>query len=483
MIVQQQNGPQFVIATLAAWSIGASIVPVSPMYTSAEVKAIAIDSGARAWLMTPRQWDAHGEAAVSGTNLRVLLTARTSEFSESVEPRIAEAEDGDGPVEGIRFAKEIAANLGSPPRIGGLAGEQDAPGPSEEAILAYTSGSTGRPRGVRVSHGNLISIGRAYVQASGVDSEAEVLLAMAPLVHITGLSLHIGAWLATGCQLVLADRFEPATFLKAIEEHHVTWTTGAATAYLAMMKAGAENVDLSSWRYAGCGGAPIPPQLAREVAASLGVELGPGYGLTESTAAVTTTPVGEVTRVDEETGIVSVGKPLPGVSVRIVDEHGATLKPHQEGLIQVAGPGRTLGYWQDEVATRAAYLPDGWLQTNDMGFRDDRGWLYIAGRQSQVIIASGYKVWPRQVEDVLYAHPLVREAAVVGAADEYRGETVVAYVSLKAPVSEEELREYCQEALAAYKVPRAVRFLPELPKNPNGKIDSLRLKEMANAGD
>ncbi|MGO1542787.1 MAG: class I adenylate-forming enzyme family protein [Gulosibacter sp.] len=480
LIVQQQNGPQFLIAALAAWSFGASIVPVSPMYRAKEVRQIAVDSEAKAWLMTPKIWDGQGQDTVTGTGIRILLTARTSEFVAGAPARIADAEDGNGPRDAISLAAGIEEQRDK--------SREDSASPlspqlsaGDEAVLAYTSGSTGRPRGVVIPHSNLISIGRAYAEASGVDAADEVLLAVAPLVHITGLSLHIGSWLATGCRLVLADRFEPQLFLQTIQDERVTWATGTATAYLAMMKAGAEKFDLSSWRYAGCGGSPIPPQLATEVEASLGVQLGPGYGLTESTAAVTTTRVGEPTRVDRETGIVSVGRPLPGVEIRVVNDSNEALPPGNEGLIQVSGPGRAAGYWRDQEATAAAFLNDGWLQTSDVGFLDNDGWLYIAGRRSQVIIASGYKVWPRQVEDVLYAHPSVREAAVIGVRDEYRGESVKAYVSLKEETSPSELREHCKASLAAYKVPSTVEVLSELPKNPNGKINHLQLKDEANS--
>lgn len=473
IILQQQNGPQFLILALAAWWLGAVIVPVSPMYTAAEISGVARDSGARAWCMTPHVWEKQGDRAVIDGDIEVLISARTADFVEQVPARVAPGEDGAVPERVLVLKAEMAHHLAASSSV-----REPVPSASDTAIMAYTSGSTGRPKGVILSHANLLTVGHAYTLASGVANAAEVLLATAPLVHITGLSLHIGAWLASGCQLVLTERFDPETQLQAIQEERVTWTTGTATAYLSMMKiADVDSYDLSSWRYGGCGGAPIPPNFSDEFQEVLGAQLGPGYGLTESTSAVTTTAVGATPRVDEQTGVVSVGTPLAGMRVRIVDEAGAEVPAREEGRIQIYGGGVGHGYWGDEVGTRETFLESGWLHTSDVGFLDEDGWLYIVGRKSQMIIASGYKVWPRQVEDVLYAHPAVREAAVVGAPDPYRGETVVAFVSLKHDVTEDELKAHCRASLAAYKVPKSIRISPELPKNNNGKINTLQLKD------
>lgn len=472
IILQQQNGPQFVLVALASWWIGAIVVPVSPMYTAAEIAGIARDSGARAWCMSPHVWETQGDAVTSQVSIDILFEARTADFVTKVPARVSLGEDGTVPAHGRNLRDEIARRLDTAAAV-----VSPVPSASDPAIVAYTSGSTGRPKGVILSHANVLAVGRGYTIASGVANPDEVLLATAPLVHITGLSLHIGAWLASGCHFALTERFDPETQLQAIETDRVTWTTGTATAYLAMMKvAEGKSYDLSSWRYGGCGGAPIPPNFASEFKKALGPQLGPGYGLTESTSAVTTTPMGEAPRVDAETGVVSVGSPLPGVRLRIVDEQGSELPAREEGRIQILSGGVGQGYWGDEQSSRETFLESGWLHTGDVGFLDAEGWLYIVGRKSQMIIASGYKVWPRQVEDVLYEHSAVREAAVVGAPDPYRGETVVAYVALKQKVTEDALKEHCRASLAAYKVPKTIRIMSELPKNANGKINTLELK-------
>ncbi len=472
IVVQLQNTPAFIFVTLAAWKLGAVIVPVSPMYSAREVRFIISDSQAVAFVTAHSTWAKQGADSIVDTGVNTVITTGIADFG-SITPAVFDTVS-DAPTDANTTTMQalvddaVAADL-----------PQVAVGPDDVAVLAYTSGTTGKPKGALITHGNLAWAGAAYGQTLGVANRGDVLLAMAPLVHITGLALHIGAWLARGSTLVLGYRFEPNYYLDLLATHEVTWTTGVSTAYRAMLEAmRARPRQFPKLRVLGCGGAPIPAQLLADVRQGFGVALSPGYGLTESTSAVTSTPGETLPLVDDDTGITSVGLAMVGAQIVVADETGTPVPAGVQGEIYVRSPGTMSGYWQNPDATTAAFRDD-WLLTGDVGYLNEQGWLFIVDRTKNVIIASGYKVWPREVEEVLYAHPAVREAAVVGVSDHYRGETVKAYVSIRAgaSVSAEDLITYCSNNLAAYKTPREIEFLDELPKNQNGKILHRQLRQ------
>jgi long-chain acyl-CoA synthetase len=236
----------------------------------------------------------------------------------------------------------------------------------------------------------------------------------------------------------------------------------------------------SSFRMLSSGGAPVPPALVEKFRAAFGPYIRNGYGLTECTAPCASVPPEKEAPVDPVSGTLSVGLPGPDTLVRIVDDNGEDVPFGEHGEITVRGPMVVPGYWRRPKDSAAA-IPKGELRTGDIGFMDDSGWLYVVDRKKDMINASGFKVWPREVEDVLYTHPAVREAAVVGVPDEYRGESVKAYVSLRpgAGVDPGELSVYCKERLATYKYPREVEVLPELPKTTSGKILRRELRTRA----
>jgi len=411
--LQTQNVPAYPLACLALWKLGAVGVGVNPMYTEREVGLVLDDSGA-AFLL--------GEADI-------------------------EALDG-GPL-------EAAA----------------PPPPDHLAMLAYTSGTTGRPKGALVTHAHLAFAGEAYTRWFEVDGDDEVLLAFAPFFHATGLTAGIAAWLSTAATMVLPFRFEPTRVLALIERHRCTWTVGATTAFIGLLNAPGA-ADVSSMRRWLCGGAPIPPAVVDAFAQRFGLPLVPGYGMTETTCISHGVPVGVRPPVDPVSGTLSIGLPIFQTEMRIVGDDGADLPDGEAGELLVRGPSMVAGYWNNPQESALLRDPDGWLHTGDIAFRDPEGWTYLVDRKKDVIVASGYKVWPREVEDVLYTHPAVREAAVVGAPDDYRGETVSAFVALRAghDVAAEELVAHCRERLAAYKAPRRIEIRAELPKTPSGKI-------------
>jgi long-chain acyl-CoA synthetase len=330
------------------------------------------------------------------------------------------------------------------------------------------------------THGNIAYASEIYRDVLDVDRD-DVILGIAPLFHVTGLTGHIGLALAAQAPLVLAHRFDPPTVARLVERHRATITIAAITAYIALAAdQRARAHDLSSLRTTYSGGAPIPPAVAHDLEASIGLRIRPVYGLTETTGPTQLAPREGPVPVHPDTGALAVGRTAAGTGLRIVDREGREVATGEAGEISLRGPQVVPGYWERPDETARAF-PDGELRTGDVGVLDDDGWLYVVDRMKDMIVASGFKVWPREVEDVLYEHPDVREAAVVGVPDAYRGETVWAFVSVRpdAVVGEAELIAHCRARLAAYKYPRSVSILDELPKTSSGKILRRELRRLA----
>ena len=332
------------------------------------------------------------------------------------------------------------------------------------------------------THGNVVFNSQAYREWMPTE-DGDVILGVAPLFHITGLIAHVTLGFLTGAPVVLFYRFDPDLTLELIERHHVTMTVASITVYIALMNAKTIGQrDLSSFRKTVSGGAPIAPSTVEAFQEKVGAYIRNIYGLTETTSPSHCTPPGTRAPVDDESGALSVGVPISNTIVRVVDEQRNDLPPGEVGEFVTSGPQVVPGYWEKPEETANA-LPGGALYTGDVGFMDEDGWFYLVDRKKDMIVAAGYKVWPREVEDVLYGHKAVREAAVVGIPDPYRGETVKAYVSLVAgeSVDEQALIAYCKERMAAYKYPREIEFVDELPKTASGKILRRELRDQATA--
>jgi long-chain acyl-CoA synthetase len=269
--------------------------------------------------------------------------------------------------------------------------------------------------------------------------------------------------------------------LDAIREYRPAAASGPLTAYIAMMDdPTATRDDFSSFKVISSGGAAVVPAVVTQFEEKFGHYIYQGYGLTETNGPVIVVPPTIRGRVDERRKVLSIGKALAHVDARVIDDEDQFVGPNVEGEIIVAGGSRFLRYWNKPAETEASILK-GFLRTGDIGFVDEDGWFYIVDRKKDMINASGYKIWPREIEDVIYAHPSVREVVVLGVPDGYRGETVKAFVSLKAghKATADELREYCKLHMAAYKYPRAIEFLDDLPKTTSGKILRRELREMS----
>ncbi|WP_306310936.1 class I adenylate-forming enzyme family protein [Streptomyces hydrogenans] len=473
--VYLQNVPQYALVLLALWKLGASALGLNPMYRGRELRRIIEDSGAVGVVCADEDVQ-ETLGTLAGSSVRWLVSTSALDYQYRDDPRTFGSTRRHAPAPG----GDLVA----------LIGEFEGRGPSareltrdDVAFLTYTSGTTGPPKGAMNTHGNVLSVVATCASWMGV-GDGDVVFAMAPLFHITGAVVNATISLLTDTTLVLAGRFHPEVALETFAEHRVTYTIGSITAYNAIFQlpqAGPEHFASVKALYSG--GAPIPPATVERFRERFGVYLHNGYGMTETTSAVIAVPPGERAPVHLPSGTLSVGKPLPHVTARVVDLHGEPVPPGEQGELELSGPQVVPGYWGKPEATRRT-MPEGRLRTGDVAVIDEEGWVYLVDRLKDQINVSGYKVWPREVEDALYEHPSVLEAAVVGGPDEYRGETVIAYVSLKAGLtaSAEELIAFSRERLAAYKCPRTIHFLTDLPKTQSGKIRRAELRDTDGTG-
>jgi len=457
-----QNMPQFVIAMLAAWKAGGALVTINPMNQAREVDGILRDSKPHTLLVLDSLMPlAASVCAAIGTEAPRLVGVADAAMQGRNDSRIFAADVSAGGQDGFTRLIDAAAAV-----------HRAAVRGDDAALLVYTSGTTGLPKAAVLSHANIASNARTIAAWYGLDGEPGPILGIAPLFHVTGLVGHIAVTLACGAPLVLCWRFEPAMVRDAIREHRPIFTIGAITAYVALMNLpGIARDDFASFRALVSGGAPVPPALVEEFRALSGHYIHNGYGLTETSAGVIAVPFGSEAPVDPESGTLAVGVPTHGTTVWIADDDGNALPLGEPGEIVISGETVARGYWQRPDDTAAAMRADG-FRTGDIGFMDAQGWVYLVDRKKDMINASGYKVWPREVEDVLYTHPAVREAAVVGVADPYRGETVRAVVSLRSgqAIDSAVMQQWCRQRMAAYKVPREFIVMDDLPKTSTGKI-------------
>ncbi|MEV0110013.1 AMP-binding protein [Nocardia sp. NPDC050799] len=459
-----QNMPHLVLTLLACWKLGAVLVPINPMLRGPELRHHLDDCGAVVLVALDGLWQQVAREVVPDTAVRRSLVVSGRSMQGRDDARVVTAvpiEPEPGVLDFDALLAEFAGARPSP----------HDPEPDGLAFLCYTSGTTGAPKGAMCSHRNVIAVTEATCAVTGIGAASRVL-ALAPLFHITGLMVQLIPALVAGCPLILSFRFHPGVMLDSIREHRPSFAVGPVTAYIGLLQDQTfRSANFASFDRVYSGGAPISPATARSFEERTGKQLLGAYGMTEATAATHLTPKGSRVPVDPGTGALAVGMPIPGVSVRIVDDEGREVPPGSAGEVVLAGPGVVGGYWNRPDAT-AATIRDGQLYSGDIGVTDEAGWLFLVDRKKDLINCSGFKVWPREVEDALYEHPGVLEAAVVGVPDPYRGETVKAYVSLRSPGSTEpaELAAFVRERLAAYKRPDAIEILGELPKTPSGKI-------------
>ncbi|GAA4088207.1 class I adenylate-forming enzyme family protein [Streptomyces hundungensis] len=468
-----QNTPHFVIALLGAWKAGATVVPLNPMYKSGEVAHVLRDAEVTALVCSDRAWEGYLRDTAADSTVRIALTACELDLQSLDDERVF------GGYERLPVPTDTD-DLVTVARQGLKAPSDRELSSADTALISYTSGTSGTPKGAMNTHRGITY--NAERQRTGHPiAEGAGYFALAPLFHITGMVCELAACVANAGTLILAYRFHPGVVLDAFAEHRPAYTVGPSTAFMALAATpGVTREHFASFEVISSGGAPLPPALVEKFRAGFGPYIRNGYGLTECTAPCASVPPEKEAPVDPVSGTLSVGVPGPETVVRIVDLEGNDVPFGEHGEIVVRGPQVVPGYWRRPDATAEAF-PGGELRTGDIGFMDRDGWLYVVDRMKDMINASGFKVWPREVEDVLYTHPAVREAAVVGIPDAYRGESVKAYVSLRPGVEADpaELAAYCKERLAAYKYPREVEVLAELPKTTSGKILRRELRTQA----
>jgi long-chain acyl-CoA synthetase len=336
---------------------------------------------------------------------------------------------------------------------------------SDTAVILYTSGTTGQAKGAQLTHANLT----ANVAVAAKDlfhlGQSDVIFGGLPLFHSFGQTCGLNAAISVGACLTLVARFTPEKALEVIARDQVTIFEGVPTMYVALLAAPREGCDLSSLRLCVSGGAALPVDVLRGFEQAFGCMILEGYGLSE------TSPVASFNHPDRERKAGSIGTPIQGVEMRLIDDLGQDVPLFEVGEIAIRGHNVMNGYWRRETATAEAIV-DGWFRTGDLARMDEDGYFFIVDRKKEMIIRGGYNVYPREIEEVLYEHPAVVEAAVVGIPDAVLGEEVGAAVVLKPGAGEtaEDIREYIKNEVAAYKYPRKVWLMEALPKGPTGKI-------------
>ncbi|HEX2241012.1 MAG TPA: long-chain fatty acid--CoA ligase [Actinomycetota bacterium] len=425
------NIPEFAYAYFGALKAGAVAVPLNVLLTAPEVTRILDDSGARV-LFTASPFD--------------VVAAVGAHDASSVES-VVTVEKWD--------------------ELGSSAAEPVARADSDLAALVYTSGTTGEPKGAMLTHGNLLANLRQQMAIpEGAATEEDVLFLALPLFHIFGLNVALGLLVMNGASGVLVERFEPVATLKLIQDHRVSVLFGAPTMYSAWVGTpGAEQYDLSSVRLAVSGAAPLSVEIFAAFKELFGVEIYEGYGLTETAPTLTSNRMGNTPRPG------SIGRPIPEVEIRLVDEEGRDVEVGDPGELLVRGPNVFAGYWNREEDTKAAFSGE-WFRTGDVAVRDEDGYYYLVDRKRDLIIVSGFNVFPSEIESILLQHPKVAEAAVIGAPHAYTGEAVKAYVVPKSgsELSANELERFVEDRLARFKRPETFELVSELPHLPTGKI-------------
>lgn len=463
-----QNIPQVLIAVVGTWKAGGIVVSMNPMSRQRELTTLLGDCEAVAIVAQEDLWEQVAKDVVGSTSVRIAWTTSPLEYQSRHDERLFSAMSR-GTAAGTEALSEVLASTR------GRSPEPVELGPDDVAFLGYTSGTTGPPKGAMNTHRNIVFNAQTYrdwIQLTPQDS----VFGVAPLFHITGVVGHLAIALLLPAPLVLAYRFEPGVVIDAIREHRPTFSIGSITVFIAMMNVpGVDRDALSSLVKIYSGGAPIPPSTVAAFQEQFGHYIHNFYGLTETNSPSHGVPLGSGAPVDKASGALSVGVPVFNTVVSIVRDDGSEADVGEVGEIVTRGPQVVPGYWNKPEETHNALRDaDGnvALFTGDVGYMDADGWFYVVDRKKDQINAGGYKVWPREVEDVLYEHPAVREAAVIGVPDEYRGETVKAFVSVRADatVTPEELIAFCKERMSAYKYPRQVELRDELPKTVTGKL-------------
>jgi len=440
--VQLDNRPEFVEIFLGIMRSGAVIVPANVMYKAEEIRHIVSDSGAKA----------------------LFISGKVSSKIEEIGPKLPGLERvievGEQALKNSSSFQSLTAGVSSErPRI--------SVEPDDFAIIQYTSGTTGKPKGAVVSHGNVTAALDMGSRLQQVDvCEDDVTLLVLPLFHSFALDLCLGRSVLSALTMILVNRFDAGLVFSLFEKQKVTTFWGAPPMYFAFVNTpGLDKYDVSSLRYAFSGAAALPVVILERFKELTGVEIMEGYGLSETSPVLASNAAAPMNKPG------SVGFPYPGVNLCILDDNDRQIPPGEVGEICARGPNIFQGYWNQKQATAEA-MRGGWFHTGDLGRVDEDGYYYIVDRKKDMIVVSGYNVYPLEVESALLRHPKLMDCAIIGVPDEYQGESVKAIVVPRSgeELTEQEIIDFCREHLAVFKCPRHVSFLDELPKSASGKV-------------
>ncbi len=447
------NTPHFLISLYATMRLGATAIPVNPIYTPDEISYIIHNSDAK---------------AVIALDLLLPLVEQAAGKFPSVENYIICEMDPSTPEKMAALPTELKSKVRSFTQLIASGNTDVLPvdvDENETAIILYTSGTTGSPKGAMLTHKNIYSNARDvsdYLDYTGEDR----VVATLPIFHVFALTVVVNAPLIKGATILLIPRFSPGDVFNTIKGKKATIFAGVPTMYNFMQQfPEGKTEDFDTVRLAISGGSSLPVALLHSFEEKFNVKVSEGYGLSEASPVTCFNPL------DRERVPGSIGRNIVNVENKIVNELGQEVADGEVGELIVQGPNVMKGYYKMPEET-AASLKDGWLYTGDLARRDDEGYFYIVDRKKDMVIVGGYNVYPREVEEVLFEHPDIVEAAVIGVPDMDFGEAVHAFVVLKEGIQEdvEALAAYCAERLAKYKVPKKFEFLEELPKNTTGKI-------------
>ena len=470
------NSPQMVISYYAVLSLGGVVVNVSPLYVEREIEHQVSDSGAEYMvvldMLFPRVRNVRAQ-----TPLKEVIVTRIPEYLPGLLkvlfPLVLKIK-GEAPDRGLEtdvryFSDLLAESDGEVPEV--------EMAPDDLALLQYTGGTTGAAKGAMLTHANLVA---NTFQCLALASEfarpgEETFLDVIPFFHVYGMTIGMNVAVALGANMILFPRFDLKMILRGIKKYQPTFFPGVPTIYTAIANhPDVENYKVGSIKLCNSGAAPLSLETLHQFEKVTGGLITEGYGLTEASPVTHGNPILNPRKAG------SIGIPVPDTDVKIVDiETGEKeLPPGEEGELCIRGPQVMKGYWNRPEET-AEVIRNGWLYTGDIAKMDGDGYFYIVDRKKDLIIAGGYNITPREVDEVLFQHPKVLEAVTVGIPDQYRGETVKAYVVLKPGenATEQEIISFCKERLAPFKVPKVVEFRPELPKTMVGKVLRRVLRE------
>ncbi|MFS8979951.1 long-chain fatty acid--CoA ligase [Cupriavidus necator] len=478
VLLYMQNCPQFIVSYYAILRADAVVVPVNPMNRSEEFKHYVTDAQARVAICTADLAVGVEQAVSELASAERLQHLLVTQYADALPPTHEHPEDAPPawlttphplPVGATAWVEALGAGLQPGPHTAG---------PDDMAVMPYTSGTTGFPKGCIHTHRSVMhnAVGGGTWSGSGAES---VILSVLPLFHVTGMQYGMNGPIYSGATVVMLPRWDREVAGRLISRYQVTHWTNISTMVIDFMASpNLAQFDLSSLRYIGGGGAAMPQAVAERLKTRFGLCYVEGYGLTETMAPTHINPI-------ENSKLQCLGIPIFNTDARVIDPDTLEdLPPNVVGEIIIAGPQVFMGYWHNPDETRRAFINiDGkmFFRTGDLAKVDDDGYFFLMDRLKRMINASGYKVWPAEIENLLYKHPAVAEACVIGSSDSYRGESVKAIIVLRADargrISSQEIIEWAKNNMAAYKYPRIVEFVEALPKSSTGKVLWRKLQE------